>query len=182
MSKVRDHFIQSMKDQIIGGIRTITAFHSKIHDGVAFDARHTVTTLATGATYDLLLQVPTTHAIHLRFIFEATNSASGYLYENPTFSDAGDAVLINSLNRRDYAQSTHATLTSQPTVSSVGSVVVPRVPIFGSGQGGKAVGGQKGGFEEVVLKEGNNYLLRIASDHNQDISVHFETDFYEQAL
>ena len=88
----------------------------------------------------------------------ARQKAHFYLYENPTVSDAGTAVTAYNRNRNSATVATTA-ITHTPTFSATGTVPVLEMHL-GSG---KSVGGSERGQEEIILKQNEQYLIKIAS-------------------
>lgn len=163
-------------DRISESLGTIDVLHHRIHQGVVYSHNQILTAVANDASVNLLLQVPASHAAHLRAVLAAGGDAELRLFEGTTFSNAGTGVTPRNRNRfaGDNAQ---LTVSHTPTITGDGTelstVFVP------GGRGGNAGGGTGGLFAEYVLNVGTNYLLRGTNRAGQRQNLNLQVTWYE---
>jgi len=148
--------------------------HEMLHEGKFWQVSGQ-TTLGSGASYDLLIQVGSI-PLHLHKDTIASLSLDLLLYEGTTFSAAGTAV--TPVNPRRVAHSiTHvSTWTHTPTVTDVGTLLYTR-SLAVDRQAGDAAGIG----HEFILAANTDYLLRATSNAvNNDVG--WNHIFSEQVL
>lgn len=138
------------------GFVGIDIAHHWIHNGHAFFASNLWATVADDASTELLIQVAI--GMHTLYEIAAGGDFDVEVFENPTFSAAGSAVGIFNRNRFSSKESGNI-ITHTPTITDDGTSM--GVKLLPGGAGGNAGGGQDGGFDrEIILKAGNDYLIR----------------------
>jgi len=152
-----------------------------VHDGKFFTVGHFINNVGDDASLDLLIQVSATRSMHATFGVQVGGDCEAYFYEGTTFSGAGTAITIYNNNRFSSTVAT-ATITHTPTVSGVGTQIVPTIWIPG-GSGGQAIGGQGGGptrtGTEWILATSGVYLLRVTNRAGQATEISSQVAFYE---
>lgn len=161
-------------DKATTTLQTIEYEHHEIHGGSSFITSYAVD-LGNGATADLLITTPnTTKWAHVVFTIEHELEAHVYLYENPTVSDAGTGITTYNRDRNSATAAT-TTVKHTPTVDPVGTLIWEDH----SGSG-RTTGGGSHSNGEFVLKQNEDYLLRITNaiaNAANYIAVHI--DWYE---
>ena len=160
-----------------GGIAIpiIMSDHSRIHKGEAYSAAGKATGLNNGDSFDILLKNPVGNFPHFRvFEFDSDKSPGDILlYESPTTSADGDAVVINNLNRNS-SNTPDLEVFTTPTVDAVGTQIE-----FHLVTGTKASGGSsQSATTEWILKVNTDYLIRFTAGANST-TVGWYIFFYE---
>lgn len=88
-----------------------------------------------------------------------------YLYENPTLTNDGTALLEASVNRQDLGVSV-TQVYRDPTITNVGTQLL--TGMIGTSAGPRRVGGSTDAAVKWLLKRGESYLLGV---NNQDAAA-----------
>jgi len=138
----------------------ITTPHHEVHEGDSYISGHYIDDLADTAALDLLI-VTGLKEIHLTFDVSTEGLATVLFYEGTTVSAAGTGLA--EINRdRTSSNTALTTVTHTPTVSGVGTVLIPEQLIPG-GTGNKTVGTSRAAGLEFVLDVSTTHLLRITN-------------------
>jgi len=157
-------------DPISGGRIGLSTNHFEIHNGNHYIASGQAT-LASGASLDVLITVPSGIYNHFLYKVRVNAEANVTLYEAPTVSANGTLQSAQNRNRQS-TNTADTTIHLTPTVTGVGTLL--RVEHIGNGQ---TVGGDGRDENEWIFNEGL-YLLRITSEAaNNDVS--WIVDWYE---
>ena len=154
--------------------------HKQVHSSKMFSAGYHVPTLADNGNLDILIQVGA-NPIHIGVRGSIGGDGRGFIYEAPTISDVGTA-LVAANHRRSSSNVTTAIITHTPTVTLVGTQFNGTFYIPG-GAGGKAIGGEAVGFDsELILAPNTDYLYRLTNISGQAREAAMHATFYEPDL
>ncbi len=160
-------------DSTTGAACNVDYAHCEIHSGDHFFLGDWVD-LGNGATYDILLVVPdVTKWGHNLFIIASELEANFTLYEDTEVSDNGTALSMFDRNR-NTANTPGLTFYHTPTVTSVGTILER-----GKMGSAKRAGGEIRGSNEIMKKQGANYLFRITNDTTSNNWINYDFDWYE---
>ncbi|MBU1173048.1 MAG: hypothetical protein KKD44_26090 [Proteobacteria bacterium] len=141
----------------------IDLVHHKIHEGKFFSISIIDTDVDTEAPKYLRITAPNTSTrIHFTGQVYVTAASLIEFFEDPTISTAGDALTEYNNNRNSDNPST-ATTFEDTTVSNDGTRI-------DSGRAGGAarpnfrIGGETARRNEWILKQGEDYVLKITPD------------------
>lgn len=158
----------------IGSVGIDIAHHWN-HNGHAFFASYLWPSIANDAVVEMLIQAAT--GMHTLYEIAAGGDFDIEVFENPTWSAVGTAVEIFNHNRFSLKTS-GSTVTHTPTITDDGTSMGPK--LVPGGTGGNAGGGQNGGYErEIILKTGNNYLIRITNRAGLTKRASIALDWYQ---
>lgn len=168
-----------------GMLKTISADHARVHEGVAFNFSEIVNPVAAAGMLSYLIQV-NSYETHLRsYNFTSTvGPAPIVLYENP-FTDAaslGSSVSAVNLDR-DSVNTPSTTLRKNPfsNPNSIGLLLDANLIESSAGGPIKAVGGESGApVIEWDLNVGQNYLLTFVNSNSGDAIVAPKIAWYEE--
>lgn len=174
--------VQAEVDQVLGGLKVIDALHAKTHEGIAYELTILATNVAAGSALNILLQCDWKHSVHIRPAFASEGPCRGFIFEGPTFSNAGSALTPKNRNRMPWAPAAKVIATQAPTLSNDGEQLTV-APIFSaSGPGHTSTGGTHGTFEEWVLNNNEDYLFRIVNDDAGAKDLWLSLTFYEEQV
>lgn len=159
-----------------GGVKVVNIDyeHWKIHSGMHYSAV-SYTTLASSAVANWLITAPNTSVrVHYGHILTATTFFMCVLYESPTAGGGTSITVYN--NDRNSANTTTTTITSEPTVTSTGAIVL-QADAVGSGSG---LGGETIGPREYILKQGTAYQLSCQNSSATSGIIAVRFSYYEQ--
>lgn len=149
--------------------------HHKIHEGNSYVVSD-VNDLANGASFDYLLTTPnTTVWAHLFLVIQSEAEASYILYENPTITLAGTGMTAYNRDRNSSNTAT-TTVEHTPTVGAVGTQIFEEH--WGVAIGG-GIAGINRGLKEFVLKQNEEYLLRVTNETASANQVSVILNWYE---
>lgn len=150
------------------------AVHHRIHQGSMFAASFADQAVVSAGITNILVR--TISVPHVRFIHKVTADYVLEIFEDPTTSADGVALLISNRNRLSVI--THDLLAfSAPTITADGTLFHQEFTPGGSG--GSAQGGSNEEFGEWILKPASQYLFRFTNQTAQVQGLHVELNFYE---
>lgn len=164
-----------------GALVTLPNDHHEIHCGDSYYVSHTGD-LTNGAQVDFLVVAPAqatptwfdqdNKLWHLKLVVDTEAEAFISLFEAPTYSALGTPLTSFNRNRNsDLVDFLPTYLT--PTLTGDGTLLSSRR--IGSG---KSLGGQAGRENEIILKCGTAYLLRILNATTSNNYYNLELDYY----
>lgn len=159
-------------DTMTDALNVVDYAHHEIHAGSHFHASRTVN-LGNGASVDVLITTPnTTKHAHMVGSIGVELESHMYFYENPNVT-GGTAIAAYNRNRNS-ATTAGVTVKHTPTVNSTGTLITESH--FGSG---RAAGGERRENAEWVLKQNEDYLLRVTNATANENYVTILLDWYE---
>ncbi len=178
-------------------IRVVEHEHTKLHQGVAFNAHYSLTTAPTDdhRTAIGLTTPDTTNWGHLVVTVAATDGAEFFLLEAPTIdADAGtDATIYNRhrnsaiastmLNHDNPAEAEKVTTYTEAEIAGAnfsGGTQVEYVLLATAGQGNSTIGGTSRGTQEWILKQGMKYIFMLQNVGANANTHVISLDWYEQ--
>jgi len=172
------HEMSMAFDKYANALTVLDENHRMIHDGFMFTGWARDETVAIGAKFYMLLQVPAHTFPHLQ-IFEVNADGAPLVYdlhEGTTFSSAGTAVTMFNRNRNS-SNAAKTVVTHSPTVTDEGTVIdLHYVPSTGVGQTGII---DQSTWGEFVLAPNTNYLIGIHNDSGQARDITMNIGLYE---
>lgn len=130
--------------------------------------------LPAGQSIDIGIAFPAGVAPVVSFSGLSQGDALGFLYEGASLS-GGTAYTPLNLNRASTSTS-QAAVTLQPTVNSLGTLVLKQLLLGGSGK--KAGGGEVGG-SSLILKPLTSYLVRVTNANSTDHATEMLIEWLE---
>jgi len=153
--------------------------HDEIHKGHAFSLGDFDTDVDTGAGAGLYLIQTTEKSPHMEISLIASAALTFTLYEAPTISANGTALVPRNRNRTliGYGETSYTKIYLTPTVSANGTLLsIGRIQAASTGPSQDGGGGTKRG--EWILAPSTKYLLTVVPDaDNIDVWTFF--DWYE---
>lgn len=151
----------------------------KAHSGDSYVVDHYTADgapLADDASLELWLSVGAGCYPHLVWSSWAEGLAQVYIYEAPTVSAEGTPITPTQRNRNS-ANASAVTVKHTPTVTGTGTALRSGVNI-GAGSGGQSEHERARGQQEMLLKPGTTYLLRLTARAN-NIHAGLTLNWYE---
>ena len=144
-----------------------------VESGLTFIATHTEVALSAGGTVELLLQTAGS-SVHLTLTLSVSAAFLGGLYEDATFSAAGNAVTNTARDRANLLTPT-ATITEGPTLTGDGNLLADT--FLPGGRGAQSIGSLTTGAGEWLLKPNTVYLMRMVnlSNTTSEVTVGVQT-------
>jgi len=176
--------LAAMADTLTGFLTSITGDHRYIHEGRAFTYLGNTGSLVAGSgTYSISILTPVDTSgvrIHFRPVkISATANTTLMTIAEGSVVTGGSAVIPFNRNR-NIPKLSKAVVTSGVTVSTAGETRAQIVVGGGSNPSNNA-GGQDGGNEELVLKPGTVYSVKIDNIGSTTASTgDFELFWYEE--
>lgn len=159
-------------DQSTNAINVIEYEHHEIHAGDYYRAGFQKD-VANGGTSILAITTPnTTKWLHFRPAVDLELEAAIMFYENPTSVTDGAAITPRNANRNS-ANTSGATVVSDPTVNLTGAVVLGNL-VLGSG---KSSGGNAESGFEWVLKQNTAYVMVVTNQAvgaSNEVNIRFQ--------
>ena len=161
-------------DTTTSSMQTVEYEHHEIHSGSSYRTSYIVE-LSNGASQDILVTTPdTTKWAHMTLLVNTKLEAAVYIYENPTITGAGTGVTTYNRNRNVSTAAT-TVVTHTPSVSATGAVL-----IWADHVGtGKSSGSESHSQDEFVLKQNEQYLIRVTNATSSANYVAIHVDWYE---
>lgn len=163
-------------DPVEPAVPTIEFEHHMVHEEKAFTAYVYDADVDAGeaAAKEVLITTPNTSArIHVKIQVTTTGAALFQLTENPTVEGGTPVTAYN--NDRNSSETTTLTIKYDPTVTGDGTIIFQdRNPADVKGK----IGGVARTFTEWILKQNEDYLIRVVSD-GADNMVSIVIEFYE---
>jgi len=159
-------------DSSTNSLQTVTYEHHEIHSGSHYYmANHD--DFGNGASSDFAIITPdTTKWIHMTFAIEGSYAVHLDIYEDSDFD--GDGVAVDSFNNnRNSGNTTGMTITSDPTVNSVGDM------IFAQQKGANKQAGSLERAQEIILKQNTKYIFRITNESTSTNTISWLAEWYE---
>lgn len=160
------------KDSKTGAVKVVDIEHAIIHDGKAFTCSD-ITSIANGATRDMILTNPQSLESHLR-VWELDSTGAPirlYLYEGP-FTVENSGTLKTFLNNdRESSNTTSICLYDVASVTVTSSATLLEAHLV---TGGKNTGGSTPAASvEWELKSNTQYLIRAANDAGIGVNMSY---------
>lgn len=154
-------------DALTASLRTIPPITASVADGNVYISTRIVDGLTADAFVRSLIQVPAGITLRLSAQTSAGATVETRAYEDPTWSDVGTEDPPTNLNRGS-PNTSQVTLTRSPTLSDLGTEIVPfLVP---GGNGGNAPGGSSD-QAEMILVGPRNYAFEVKNVSASPISI-----------
>lgn len=172
--KDRDGHVVNV-DEYHDSISTISEIHSIIHKGRFFGTNHFDGAISNNGTIEFLI-IPGSKACHIRINASAGGTATLRVFEGVTTSANGTALAITNRNR--YSAITAETdVYEGPTVTGDGTSIYSS--LLTGGDGPHSTSSESGFFEEYILRDDKQYLVRLTNlaGNNQPLSL--TLNFYE---
>ncbi len=154
--------------------------HEQVHRGNSYVLSHIFPGLASGSAAAWLLFQGITHT-HLVFDVRSGGDAEIYLFENPTVSASGTAVVPVNLNR-PLAFGSALVAYHSPTVTVSGGALYEALLPGASGIDLPPGTLARQGNEWILNITGSVYLLLAVNATNGLEAMSFNIEFYEEAL
>lgn len=166
-------------DDTSGFLIGLDSIHSRIHQGIFFQATHLDLALGAAAFTTLLIRVPTGTEAHMRFLVAATADMRAELFENTVVSV--DGTIVPAINRnRNSALIAASSILTGSTLTADGDLLADA--LIPGGAGPNAPGGAASdSFEEWNLSE-TCHCLRVTNLASQTQGVSITMGWYEPSL
>lgn len=150
--------------------------HWKVHRGQMFAAEY-LASVNNNASMDLLF-VTGPEETHIKFSVTAGGACTVYLYED-TITSANGTIVPTHNHRRSATNVASAQLYRTPTVTTVGTALIPGRYLAGGASQATRIGGAVRDEAELVLKPNSKYLLRVTNISGGAVTVNPVISFYE---
>lgn len=161
-------------------ITVIDTYHDLVHKGKYFSGGYYDAALVNAGVLDLLLQSSSAHLSHAKSAVAASGDCVINIYEDTTFSSAGAAVTMTNHNRAS-ADVFSGTVTSNPTVTSVGTIL-DGTGFLPGGTKHTGGGGEFGFNNEFVFAKSKNYLIRVTNVSGVTIKISAMIEIVQSTL
>ena len=153
-------------DPDLGALKVVDRLHALIHAEKHFVCSDIDLAVAIATPKYWRITAPaTSKRIHFDFVVCTSAISTVELYENPTITAAGTA-LAEQNNDRNSLLNASATCFKDTTVSSDGTMLIECVAASGS-KGGGEIGSRR----EFILKQGEDYLVKVTPSANNTITA-----------
>lgn len=150
--------------------------HALVHAGEIFTVSGIAAAVVDAASFELLINVPADKTLHVVLEGSATGDAKGYIYEGPTVSANGTAVIPTNRNRTSSGLA-DSLFYMTPTVTTTGDLLFST---YMPGGVKKTAGGSSGeSFGEWILAPGL-YLMRFTNSSGAAADMSAQMTFYEE--
>lgn len=172
--------LKGIKSLSSTNIPTATDVLTRVQNGTMFSIGLYDDALAAGDSIDVSISTSGTNYTHMTYTLVTSSEGEGALYEGSSVADGTPITLYN--HKRTSLRTYSGTVVSAPTVNSVGTLLHQTLLPGGSVTGG---GGSSQAFaDEWVLKQNENYLLRVFNRGLQPITATtiilvYEAEFIE---
>ena len=167
------------RDSVTGAVKTIDSVHAEIHEG-----EHFIVTIYDGDVDNAApkyLRITTPNTSTRCHLITAVSGSGGVLYEfyeDPTLLAAG-AALTEYNNDRNSATAATATTFEDTTTQGPNNDGTLLDAGFSGGEK-KRVSGESGSRDEFILKQNEDYLVKVtADDDNTKITITLK--WYEES-
>jgi len=146
-----------------------------------------LTTLATGASMDIGIEIPSTRDIRLTGIGVGCdlNFAKGLLYEDVTFTGSTEIDVINSNRQAELEHVSGIKVYSAflvPSTITTEKIIDIIATLGGSTTRVTSIGGSDSGQGFFLLKRSTKYLLRISNEDGVTANILLRIPFIETDL
>ena len=152
------------QDLTSGNVLIIEPEHGVIHEGAHYTVSYDTTVAGSGSVTSLLITTPAASEdkyLHFVCSVNADKKVIWTLSEAPE-ATAGSVLTSYNNNRAMTSSTSPATVTANPTITSVGTVL--ETHIVGSASTNQSkVGGNANARNEWVLAAATKYLLRVVT-------------------
>lgn len=155
---------------------TIDTVHARVHAGEMFQADWVEEGVVNDGPIEILIRVPAGGGAHMAFSGEAGGDARFYIFEGPTITENGEAIVPINRNRRS-SNVTTVTAFHTPTLTNDGAQL-SNILVAG-GSGGNSAGGDNESFAEWILDADQDYLVRLVNISGTAQNLGLEIDFYQ---
>ncbi len=170
-------------DPVNNALTVTDPVHMNTHKGRTYEVQLNGIQVASFASIAMLVRVDPGYSLHCREGHQSGGVSIAGLYEQPTVTAPGTPLNVINRNRRAFAPAARALVYGAPTTTADGTILA-----FGPSflTGGTAIGtlsGESEGFNEWVLREGFDYMIRVINSDSanpQDLSMTLV--FYEQKI
>jgi hypothetical protein len=148
--------------------------HQQIHFGNHYEIQNWEDVTGAGTSFDIRITTPDTATYsHFVFHFQTEDEFTTTLYEGAAVS-GGTAVGIYNSNRNS-SNTSGLTITTGPTVTSVGTQIRSWKTGAGTGNQGTSTNGRN----EIILKRNTSYLFRFTRAVSGTGYVDYSMSWYE---
>ncbi len=166
-------------DGKVGALQIISTPHHEIHEEERYSISHVDTDVDDNDEVDILVQVGANKELHTTFAFALNGLAQIAIFEGTTFSSAGTAITAYNLDRAS-SNTSDATITHTPTISSVGTLIYNSMIPGGSTGGQRTVGDTGQARFEFLLNKSTDYTYRLTNIQGDNLTGSINLDFYEE--
>ena len=161
-------------DRSTFAIDTIEYEHHEIHSGSFYRAGFQKD-IANNETAIFAITTPdTTKWLHFRPAIDCELEATIMLYENPTSVTGGNALTPRNADRNS-ANTSGATVVTDPTINTTGAVVLGNI-VLGSK---KDIGGNSDAAYEWILKQNETYVIVVTNNSGSANECNIRCQWYE---
>lgn len=162
-------------DKVSASQVTVDYSHHEVHEGSAYVHRSAHTVLKAGVLDHLIVTPDTARWSHMVIGVEAIGSTiEVILYEDTITSADGTPMTVINRNR-NHADDNTTTVFLTPTITNVGTPISDNS--FGAGRNSAGGGGRDA--QEMVLRQGTKYLLRLIEADIEATTINVVLDWYE---
>jgi len=158
---------------------TIDYSHHEIHAGSSFYFMNVVSGVASGTIMNMLLTTPNTAKwAHFLPRVSTNKKIHAYFYENPTVTSTAGTQMTTINRNRNSTNSASVGIWGGASATSQGATLLLQRTFGATGVAGGDVGGAARAVNEIILKQGEDYLFRLEV-LDADASITAELNWYE---
>ncbi len=170
---------RNTRDDVTNALLTIDSPHYEVHEGEAFRAGYQAS-VSNNASVDVLILTGAKYC-HMVLGASVAGAAQAYFYEHPTVTVVGTAMAEINFNRpKSPTHIATASITHTPTVSLLGTGLIPEGRYLPGGTGGQRPGTSLRASDEMILKPNEYYLYRLTNVSGQAAILNSYIEWYEE--
>lgn len=149
-------FDRVINDPLTNALVNVSQSHHEVHDASAY-SNFLYASIAGTSDLDLLIRVGASKTAHITFEVSAASAAFLFLIENPTVTVQGTAQPEYNRNRDIGTDNANAVCYKNSTTAGGVTILEKYIPA------GNRSGSHSGDRNEWVLKQSEDYILRITN-------------------
>jgi len=162
-------------DDTTGALLTVDYAHHEVHSGSHYFYKDYYTIAKNGVKQFAIVTPNTTKWAHFTYDIDAVSSSvTIQIFEAPTVNTIGTSEPVRNRNR-NY-NDTPTTLLYEDTTVTADGIEIKATTV---GAGKNSEGGASRDDQEIVLKQGTTYLIRITEGNIASTMINFKVDWYE---
>jgi hypothetical protein len=156
---------------------TVDINHLRLQEGRAFAVgvlRSFSNKLPAGQSIDIAMAFASGVTPAISILGLCAGDAEGYLYEGAVVTGGTAVTAVNK--NRDSANTSQSAILVNPTVTSLGTMILGQILIGGSG---KKAGGGDLGSSDLILNDLTTYLFRLTNINGTSHAAEIILEWYE---
>lgn len=171
-------------DMVTKSLTSIPTDHANIHAGIAYGAWYKFAALGAGASGYITIVTPTDKYAHFKPTLFSTDGPNVSIDLAEDSTTVADGAAITPRNKRRVAGTAgdvaKVLVYSGPTTPVMGTIIDSDFVGGGTGQGQSKTGASQPNTDELVLKLGAKYLMRVTNNGAAAVNAHVKMFWYEE--